>query len=173
MELHIAECAILCIICEDYDKSMFSAFFERHVYTSAWQSERDWLSGEPSRFSSPLPLLLSLSLLLLLFISFCFIFTQCCSFICHISYECFMRKWDGETLKDSKQQVVDNVREDETILHFQKSVQIPLFNFPQKLGTIFSHRTQILSAKTWKIWNSIWNKTFFSFLWILLSAIFV
>ncbi len=27
--LQFAECAILCIICEDYDKSMFRAFFER------------------------------------------------------------------------------------------------------------------------------------------------
>jgi len=30
------------------------------------------------------------------------------------------------------------VREDETILHFQKSVQIPLFHFPQKPSSIFS-----------------------------------
>ncbi len=36
-----------------------------------------------------------------------------------------------EKLGDSKQQVVDNVREDETILHFQKSVQIPCFIFPR------------------------------------------
>ncbi len=157
LELHITECAILCIICEDYDKSMFSAFFERPcLYFSMAIRE-----GLALRRTIALFLFYFLSLSFFCSSSLFASFLPSAALSSAISVMNVLCVSEMEKLGDSKQQVVDNVREDETILHFQKSVQIPLFHFPQKLSSVVFHRTQKLSAKTWKTscleWCMSWN----------------
>ncbi len=61
----------------------------------------------------------------------------------------FMRKWDGETQRDSKQQVVTMMEKMRLFCTFKISPDPPV-SFSQKLSSVVFPRTQKRSAKTWK-----------------------